>query len=163
MFCDDFHKNFHTSSLSEGQMQRPFNSSPRHTASDALLQMHLPYVKKFIMALPHCLPMEMGFHRLHRTTHAYCPLQLLMKGWRKRFGLCTMKTEQHICCTQSSGKTSNALIQHIRDMARSDPLHELVLLYLEEHFHYSSVSGYMKSIVGHKSLYPMYSTEWNCA
>ena len=60
-------------------------------------------------------------------------------------------------------KTSNALIQHIRDMVRTDPLHELVLLYLEEHFQYSSASGYMNSRVRHKSLYPMYSAEYNLA
>ena len=99
MFLSGLKNRSRSSSPMKGKTQQGFNSNPRHTASDELLQIPLPYVKQFLMSLPHCLPLEMGFHRLQRSSFAYCPLQLIMKGWRRRFGLCTMETEQHTSCT----------------------------------------------------------------
>jgi len=107
----------------------------------------------------------MGFHRLQNASHGYCPLQFCLKGWREKHGLCRSETNQHNQCTIAScGRTSNGIVQHIRGFAmKKDPLHELVLLYVKEHYGYTSRGGYLNTNMGHKALYPINSMEYNTA
>jgi len=149
----------------KSKSKRPFNDFKKHEPSNKVLSVSKDYTKRFLMSLPHCLPLHMGFHRLQNSSRAYCPLQFCLRGWREEYGLCTRESDQlNECSLGDCGKTSNGIIHHIRSFAKkNEPLHELVLLYVEEHYGYMSTNGYMNSKVGHKALYPVNSTEFRAA
>ena len=107
----------------------------------------------------------MGLHRLQNASYGYCPLQFCLKGWRKKHGLCTRESDQHNQCTIANcGRTSNGIVQHIRDFGiKNEPLHELVLLYVKEYYGCTLRGGYLDTKVGHKALYPINSIEYNAS
>lgn len=46
-------------------------------------------------------------------------------------------------------------------MAEADTLYRVVMLYIEEHFRFHKSDGFMGSKVGHRSLYPIHSQDYN--
>ena len=55
--------------------------------NDLPIHLDLTKAKTFLMALPHCIPLNMGFRLDSKATHTYCPLQSNLKGWRDHFQL----------------------------------------------------------------------------
>ena len=108
----------------ESKSKRPFNDFKKHEPSNEVLNVSKEYTKRFLMSLPHCLPLHMGFHRLQNSSRAYCPLQFYLKEWRQKYGLCTRETDQlNECSIANCGRTSNGIIQHIRSFAMKKSLY----------------------------------------
>ena len=64
----------------KSKSKRPFNSFKKHEPSNAVHNVTQDFTKRFLMSLPHCLPLHMGFHRLQNSSRAYCPLQFCLRG-----------------------------------------------------------------------------------
>ena len=94
----------------KSKSKRAFNDFKKHEPSNAVHNVSKDFTKRFLMSLPHCLPLHMGFHRLQNSHRAYCPLQFCLRGWREDFGLCTMESDQHNeCSIANCGRTSNPM------------------------------------------------------
>jgi len=120
--------------------------------------------KKFIEALPFCIPLDSGFHvvRPNASGICYCPCGPNLKPWRDRFNL-----HHHNNCTHKRF-TPNALMDHLKEAggcyeAKSqgrmstvplqDMCHHATKIYLQHLYGDWFGKGF-----AHKALHPPLST-----
>jgi hypothetical protein len=119
----------------------------------------------FVMALPHCLPMFLGFQiSLGSNDFCFCPCGKRMYTWRVQFGLNWTIGEEGPCTAgrnrTDQRKSPRALLDHAKAMwnEHGDRYHHYVYEYLMDVF-----DNYWPSGIGHKALYDYNTEDWKRA
>ena len=157
---DDFKEDVNPDSYKKVKVS-PAGSQPNKDRPPTTATVALPskFTKFFLLSLPHCLPLSIGFRHNSRGSHCYCPLSGLLESWRFKHGLHKV-IKAPTCNLLDHGKDSIAIIAHIRQKAIDNPYHDLVCLYLKDYYCFNKgMPGYMNSKFAHKAMYPQKSSE----